>query len=136
MKFKAFMTSSFICKMNWNNNFSSSSKDISRFILHKFMFQHTWDSMQKICASSWPTDKAKDINNTELLTNNPGNQVACHFPKTIPPKLLMFCSIYSTGERFTCWNLLTCVNPLRASLATFRCKTPKSAKRRGSSTKQ
>lgn len=54
-----------------------------------------------------------------------------------PSSKLLFCWSFefSTEERITCWNLLTRVNPLRAPLASFRCKTPKSAKRRGSSAK-
>jgi hypothetical protein len=33
MKFKDFMTSSFICKMNRNNNFSFSLKDILKIYI-------------------------------------------------------------------------------------------------------
>lgn len=38
-----------------------------RFIIAEIYIQHTWDSRQKICASSCPTHKPKNINNTELL---------------------------------------------------------------------
>lgn len=35
--------------------------------------------------------------------------------------------------RTTCWNRLTRVKPVRAPLSSFRCRTPKSARRRGNS---